>query len=216
MKTDMQVKREVQEELDWDPSINATEVGVEVKDRVVTLSGHLSNYAEKLATEKAVQRVAGVKAVVVELDVRLSHSDKRTDEDIAHAVRSILLWTVGVPEDKVKVQVEKGFVTLSGEVEWGYQSKLADRLASHARGVVRVLNQIKVRATVGAVDIGKEIDQALARHVEREAKRIKVTVVGGTVTLSGTVDSLVEKSVVRGAAWSAPGVYAVIDDLTVE
>jgi len=183
---------------------------------VVTLSGHLSNYAEKLAAEKAVRRVAGVKAVVVELDVRLSHSDKRTDEDIAHAVASILLWTVGVPEDKVKVQVEKGFVTLSGEVEWGYQSKLADRLASQARGVVRVLNQIKVRATVGAVDIGKEIDQALARHVEREAKRIKVTVVGGTVTLSGTVDSLIEKSVVRGAAWSAPGVHAVIDDLTVE
>jgi osmotically-inducible protein OsmY len=216
MKTDMQVKREVQEELDWDPAINATEVGVEVRDRVVTLSGHLSTYAEKLAAEKAVQRVAGVKAVVVELDVRLKGSDKRTDEDIAHTVRSILLWTVGVPEDKVKVQVEKGFVTLFGEVEWGYQSKLAERQASQARGVVRVMNQIKVLATVGAVDIGKEIDRALARHVEREAKRIRVTVEGGTVTLSGTVDSLIERSVVRGAAWSAPGVHAVIDHLTVE
>jgi osmotically-inducible protein OsmY len=216
MKTDVQVKREVQEELDWDPAINATEVGVEVRDRVVTLSGHLSTYAEKLAAEKAVQRVAGVKAVVVELDVRLKSSDKRTDEDIAHTVRSILLWTVGVPEDKVKVQVEKGFVTLFGEVEWGYQSRLAERQASQARGVVRVMNQIKVLATVGAVDIGKEIDRALARHVEREAKRIRVTVEGGTVTLSGTVDSLIERSVVRGAAWSAPGVHAVIDHLTVE
>jgi osmotically-inducible protein OsmY len=216
MKTDMQVKREVQEELDWDPAINALGIGVEVRDRVVTLSGHLGTYAEKLAAEKAVQRVAGVKAVVVELDVRLSGSDKRTDEDIAHAVRSILLWTVGVPEDKVKVQVEKGFVTLMGEVEWGYQSRLAERLASQARGVVRVLNQIKVHATVGAADIGKEIDRALARHVEREAKRIRVTVEGGTVTLSGTVDSLIERSVVRGAAWSAPGVHAVIDHLTVE
>jgi osmotically-inducible protein OsmY len=216
MKTDVQVKREVQEELDWDPAINATEVGVEVRDRVVTLSGHLSTYAEKLAAEKAVQRVAGVKAVVVELDVRLKSSDKRTDEDIAHTVRSILLWTVGVPEDKVKVQVEKGFVTLFGEVEWGYQSRLAERQASQARGVVRVMNQIKVLATVGAVDIGKEIDRALARHVEREAKRIRVTVEGGTVTLSGTVDSLIERSVVRGAAWSAPGVHAVSDQLTVE
>jgi len=216
MKTDTQVKHDVQAELDWDPAINATEVGVEVKDRVVTLSGHLSSYAEKLAAEKAVQRVAGVKAVVIELDVRLKHSEKRTDEDIAHAVRSILLWTANMPDEKVKVQVERGFVTLAGEVEWGYQSKLAERVASQVRGVIRVLNQINVRAAVGAADIGKQIDQALARHVEREAKRIKVDVVGGTVTLSGTVDSLIERSVVRGAAWSAPGVHAVIDHLVID
>src|ERR1700731_2593328 len=168
MKTDLQLKEDIEEELDWDPVVNAAGVGVEVTDRVVTLSGHLASYAEKLAAEKAAQRVAGVKAVVVELDVRLSSTDKRTDGDIASAVRLILNWTVGVPEDAVKVQVEKGFVTLMGEIEWGYQSKLAERSASNVRGVTHVLNLIKVRAKVDVAAIGGDIERARARHAQRE------------------------------------------------
>jgi osmotically-inducible protein OsmY len=215
MKTDLQLKEDIEEELDWDPVVNAAGVGVEVTDRVVTLSGHLASYAEKLAAEKAAQRVAGVKAVVVELDVRLSSTDKRTDGDIASAVRLILNWTVGVPEDAVKVQVEKGFVTLMGEIEWGYQSKLAERSASNVRGVTHVLNLIKVRAKVDVAAIGGDIERALARHAQREAKHIQVAVRDGTVTLSGTVGSFAEKSVARGAAWSARGVHAVVDQLVV-
>lgn len=215
MKTDVQLKNDVLDELKWDPAIHAATVGVEVKESVVTLSGHLSSYAEKLAAEKAVLRVAGVRALVVDLDVRLPDADRRSDEDIALAVRSILNWTVGVPEEKVMVQVEKGFVTLSGEVSWAYQRKLAERTVGHIRGVTRVLNQIQVRADVAPGEIGSSIEQALARHAERESKHIQVKVEGGTVTLSGTVTSLAERNVAHGAAWSAPGVIAVVDNLQV-
>ncbi|MFL9893220.1 BON domain-containing protein [Paraburkholderia sp. RL17-383-BIF-A] len=215
MKSDMELKQQVEDELAWDPAVTVTDIGVEVHDRVVTLSGHPVSYAEKLAAEKAAQRVAGVKAVVVELNVRLPHSDVRTDEEIANAVRSILRWTVGLSEESVKVQVEKGWVTLSGEVDWAYQSHVAMRTVSHMRGVTGVSNLVRIGGNVAALDIGEQIGKALQRHAEREAKHIAVKVDDGTVTLTGSVDSMAERSAVRGAAWSAPGVHAVIDNLTV-
>jgi hyperosmotically inducible protein len=215
MKSDMELKRQVEDELTWDPAVNATDIGVEVRDRVVTLSGHLTSYAEKLAAEKAAQRVAGVKAVVVELDVRLLHSDVRTDEEVANAVRAIMHWTVGLSEEAVKVQVEKGWVTLSGEVDWAYQSHVATRTISQMRGVTGVSNLIQIGGDAAAQDIGEQIGKALQRHAEREAKHIGVKVHEGTVTLTGMVDSMAERSAARGAAWSAPGVRAVVDNLTV-
>jgi hyperosmotically inducible protein len=215
MKSDMELKRQVEEELEWDPAVDATDIGVEVHDRVVTLSGHLVSYAEKLAAEKAAQRVAGVKAVVVEMDVRLLHTEVRTDEEVANAVRSIIRWTVGLSEEAVKVQVEKGWVTLRGEVDWAYQSHIATRTISSMRGVIGVSNLIQVGGDAAALDIGEQIGKALQRHAEREAKRIGVKVHEGTVTLTGTVDSLAERSAVRGVAWSAPGVRAVVDNLSV-
>jgi hyperosmotically inducible protein len=215
MKSDMELKRQVEDELTWDPAVSAADIGVEVRDRVVTLSGHLTSYAEKLAAEKAAQRVAGVKAVVVELDVRLLHSDVRTDEEVANAVRAIIRWTVGLSEEAVKVQVEKGWVTLSGEVDWAYQSHAATRTISQMRGVTGVSNLIQIGGDTAAQDIGEQIGKALQRHAEREAKHIGVKVHEGTVTLTGMVDSMAERSAARGAAWSAPGVRAVIDDLTV-
>lgn len=215
MKSDMELKRQVEDELTWDPAVIATDIGVEVRDRVVTLSGHLTSYAEKLAAEKAAQRVAGVKAVVVELDVRLLHSDVRTDEEVANAVRAIIRWTVGLSEEAVKVQVEKGWVTLSGEVDWAYQSHVATRTISQMRGVTGVSNLIQTGGDAAAQDIGEQIGKALQRHAEREAKHIGVKVHEGTVTLTGMVDSMAERSAARGAAWSAPGVRAVIDNLTV-
>lgn len=215
MKTDMQLKKDVEDELQWDTSVDAAGIGVEVKDRVVTLSGHLKSYAEKLAAERIVQRVGGVKAVVVELDVRLPGESRRTDEDVAGAVRSILNWTVGVPEDKVHVQVEKGMVTLSGEVDNGYQRNLAERSISGVRGLVGVLNDIRIGSTVEADDVGRKIAEALKRHAEREAKHIEVRIHDGTVTLRGSVSSFAERSVARGVAWSAPGVRAVVDNLMV-
>lgn len=215
MKTDMELQRQVEEELAWDPAVSVTDIGVEVRDRVVTLSGHPVSYAEKVAAEKAAQRVAGVKAVVVEMDVRLPHTDVRTDEDIAKAVRTILRWTVGLSEELVKVQVEKGWVTLSGEVDNAYQSHVATRTISHMRGVTGVSNVIRIVCDAAAQDISEQISQALQRHANREAKHIAIKVHDGTVTLTGKVDSAAERSAVRGAAWSAPGVHAVVDNLTV-
>ncbi|CAN7335601.1 BON domain-containing protein [Paraburkholderia sp. DD10] len=215
MKSDMELKRQVEDELAWDPAVNVADIGVEVHDRVVTLSGHPVSYAEKLAAEKAAQRVAGVKAVVVEMAIRLPHKDVRSDEEIASAVRTILHWTVGLSEEAVKVQVEKGWVTLGGEVDWAYQSHVATRTISHMRGVTGVSNLIRIGGDAAAHDIGEQIGRALQRHAEREAKHIGVKVHEGTVTLEGTVGSLAERSAARGAAWSAPGVHAVIDNLTV-
>jgi osmotically-inducible protein OsmY len=216
MKSDKQLKHEVEDELEWDPAVTATEIGVEVSGRVVTLSGHPLSYAEKLAAEKAAHRVAGVKGVVVEMQVRLPRSDARSDADIAEAVRSILHWTVCMPDDAVKVQVERGWVTLSGTVDWAYQSHVALRSISHMRGVVGVSNQIEVRGDVDSGDVATKIREAMQRHAQREARHIDIAVRDGTVTLTGKVDSYAERAVMRGAAWNAPGVRAVVDELRIE
>ncbi|BFG75613.1 BON domain-containing protein [Paraburkholderia terrae] len=216
MKSDRQLKNEVEEELEWDPAVTATDIGVEVTDRVVTLSGHPPSYAEKLAAEKAAHRVAGVRAVVVEMEVRLPQKDERTDEDIGRAVHDIAHWTVGLPDDSVKVQVEKGWVTLTGVVDWAYQAHVVARAIGHMRGVRGVHNRIEVRGKVGSEDIASKIAQAMQRHAEREVRHIGIDVKDGTVTLTGKVGSYAERAVARGAAWSAPGVRAVVDDIIVE
>ncbi|WP_343655285.1 BON domain-containing protein [Paraburkholderia caribensis] len=216
MKSDRQLRKQVEDELEWDPAVTATDIGVEVTDRVVTLSRHPPSYAEKLAAEKAAHRVAGVKAVVVDMQVRLPQKDERTDEDIARAVHDIVHWTVGLPDDSVKVQVEKGWVTLTGAVDWGYQAHIVARAISHMRGVRGVGNRIEVRSHVAPQDIGAQIARAMQRHADREVKHIGIDVKDGTVTLTGRVGSYAERAVARGAAWSAPGVRAVVDDLVVE
>jgi osmotically-inducible protein OsmY len=216
MKTDKQLQQEVEEELEYDPAVTVTDIGVEVNDRVVTLSGHPMSLAEKLAAEKAAQRVAGVKAVVVEMEVRLASADVRTDEDTANAVRAMLHWLAGLSEAAVKVQVEKGWVTLRGEVPSAHLAHLATRTVAHMRGVTGVSNLIEVSGGKAAQDVAEKIGRALQRHAEREAKHIQIKVRDGTVTLTGKVGSYAERSAVRGAAWSAPGVRAVVDDLGVE
>lgn len=216
MKTDKQLRDEVAEELDFDPSINSAQIGVEVTDRVVTLSGHPSSYAEKVAAEKAAQRVSGVKAVVVDMHVRLPNADTHTDEETASAVRSLLRWMVGLDEEAVKVQVENGWVTLRGQVENPRKSYLAARTIGQMRSVTGVTNLIEVSGPKAAGDVAENIGRALQRHAERAAKHVHIKVRDGTVTLTGKVVSYAERSLARGAAWSAPGVHAVIDDLEVE
>lgn len=216
MKTDKQLKQDVEEELEYDPSVDIADIGVEVNDRIVTLSGHPTSYAEKLAAEQAAQRVSGVKAVVIEMEVRLPQADMHTDEDTAGAVRSMLRWMVGLSEEAVKVQVEKGWVTLRGSVSSAHLSHLAERTVGHMRGVLGVSNLIDVSAGHSQQDLAEKISRALQRHAEREAKHIDIKVRGGTVTLTGKVGSLSERAAVRGAAWAAQGVHAVIDDLDVE
>jgi len=211
MKTDLQLKKEVSDELVWEPSIDAAAVGVEVNGGVVTLSGHLSSYAEKLSAERAAERVSGVRAVVVKLDVR--PTGLQSDEALATAARDALQWHVHVPADSVRLRVEKGWVTLSGEVDWAYQSRLAERTVSNLRGVMGVENHIKVRPSMVPPDIVGRIEAALRRHAEREARHITVSMEGSKVTLSGHVDSLAERKAALGAAWSAPGVSSVVDHM---
>jgi osmotically-inducible protein OsmY len=216
MKSDIELKRDVEAELAWDKSINLAEIGVEVSNGVVTLSGHPPSFAEKRAAEKAVARVAGVRGIVVEMDVRLPRHDERSDEDIANTARSILEWTVGLNNQNVQVQVEKGWVTLTGECDWGYQSHAAQRAISHLRGVTGVTDKIHVRGETSTEDIARGIRDAIQRHGEREARHIAIEIDDGTAILTGKVASYAERRLVCGAAKATPGVRAVIDLLSIE
>lgn len=216
MKTDRQLQQEVAEELEWDPAVTATDIGVEVTNGVVTLSGHPPSLAEKLAAETAAQRVAGVKAVVVDMEVRLAKRDQHSDEDVAGAVHAILYWSVAVPNDAVKIQVEKGWVTLTGALDWAYQRHIAARAVGQMRGIRGLTNAIEVRRKVAPEAIGRNIEAAMLRHAEREVRHIGIDVKDGTVTLTGKVGSYAERKVARGVAWSTPGVSAVVDDLVVD
>lgn len=216
MKTDLQLKHDVEAELEWEPAVTASNIGVEVKDGIVTLSGHPASLGEKIAAGQAAQRVGGVRALVVELDVHLPGKDLRTDEDIAHIARSVLRWTAGLSEDAVQVQVEHGHVGLRGAVDYAWQAQTAVRAIAQLRGVAGVTNHIEVRNIIAPERIGQDILEAMRRHADREARHIQVTVHDGTVTLSGKVHSFAERAVARGAAWAAPGVRAVVDDLVVE
>ena len=213
MKTDAQLKKDIQDELSWDPEIHATDVGVIVKDGVVTLTGHLASYAEKYAAERATERVSGVLALVMEVEVRLPSSSKRNDADIASAARNALTWSVVVPDSRIQLKVEKGWITLSGEVEWDYQRKAADKAVRDLLGVTGVSNLIKVAPHVSTTDVQKKIQDALARQAETEAKQLQVIVEGSRVTLRGKVHSWVERQAAQGAAWAAPGVTNVVNEL---
>ncbi|MDO8775814.1 MAG: BON domain-containing protein [Burkholderiaceae bacterium] len=216
MKTDAQLKRDVLAELEWDPSINATRVGVAVNDGVVLLTGHLDTFGEKQAVENAVQGVAGVKAIAVELDVKLEPHHQRSDAEIAAAIETAFKWHALVPEDRIQVKVEKGRVTLSGEVDWHYQRHNAELVVRPVTGVVGVSNNLTLREREASEYVTKRIQDALTRHAEEAAKNIEVVVEAGTATLRGTVATLAERSAVQAAAWSAPGISRVVNELKVQ
>lgn len=215
MKTDTQLKKDVSAELEWDASINSNQVGIAVKDGVVTLTGHLDTFAEKHAIERAVQRVQGVKAIAVEVDVKLDPSHRRSDSDIAMACETALKWHALVPADRIQVTVEKGWITLKGEVDWDYQRQSAEKAVRPLTGVVGVSSAITLKAVTAPSNVANRIRDALARHAEHEAKHIEVMVNGAVVTLRGTVDSWSERSAAFGAAWSAPGVLSVVNEIVV-
>lgn len=215
MKTDHQLKQDVAAELAWDPAVKADAIGVAVKDGIVTLSGHLDTYAEKRAIEKALRRVGGVKAIALELDVRLSSLHKRNDTDIAAAIEQALKWNSVVPPGQVQATVDGGWVTLRGEVEWDYQRVGAEKAVRPLIGVTGVSNDITLKPHATSVGIAADIERALKRQAEREARRITIDLAGSTVTLRGNVNSWRERDAAAGAAWSAPGVRAVINELTV-
>jgi osmotically-inducible protein OsmY len=215
MKTDYQLKADVTAELAWDPAINAAAVGVIVKNGLVTLTGHLDTFAQKHAVERAVRRVAGVRGIVLELDVKLAPEHERSDSDIAQAAIAALRWNSLVPDDRVKVEVEDGWVTLTGQVDWPYQHSSAEQCIRPLTGVRGVTNLVALKPHVSGKDIAGQVSAALTRHAQREAGHIHVTVDGGTVTLSGKVDSLPEHDAAIGAAFGTRGVTSVVDKLEV-
>lgn len=215
MKTDAQLKADVSDELAWDPALDASNVGVTVHQGVVTLTGHLHSFAEKHAIERAVRRVGGVRGIAMELDVKLPAEHQRSDSEIALAATAALGLNSLVPEGKVQVQVENGWVTLTGELDWGYQFASAEQSIRPLPGVRGLYNKISIRPRVDGRDLGAQISAALARQALREARHIDIFVEGGVVTLSGKVHSMAEHDAAIGVAFSAKGVSHVVDHLHV-
>lgn len=215
MKTDVQLQADVIAELQWEPAVDATRIGVEVKDGIVTLAGHVTNYAGKWNAERAAQRVYGVKALVVEIDVTLAGSTHRTDGDIARSAKDVLQWTTDAPADTVHIKVEKGTITLSGAVDWEYQRRDAADAIRNLVGVKSVINMVTITPDASTRVVKADIDSALKRRATRDSNSIKVSVEGGEVTLSGTVHSWVERELANDSAWGAPGVRNVVDHMKI-
>ena len=213
-KADAKLQQDVTNELKWDPSITSTQVSVTAKDGIVTLRGQVPHYLEKFKAEEAAQRVAGVRAVADELDVDLLPSSGRSDQDIAEAAVTALEWHYQVPEG-VKVAVEKGWVTLKGHVDWDYQRLAARDTCSMLLGVRGVTNEIAIKSKVSAGDVKTRIEDALKRSAEEEGRGIQVDVKGRHVTLTGNVHSLTDIELAQLAAWNAPGVTNVQNDLRI-
>lgn len=216
MKTDSEIQRDVMDELNWEPLLNAHEIGVAVKNGIVTLSGAVETYTKKITAEEAAKRVMGVKAVVQDIDVRIAALGKKTDMDIAEAAVSALRWNTNVPDKKIKVTVEDGWVTLEGEVEWEYQSTAAKNAVNNLTSVRGVTNNIKIVSLIKATDIKNKISAAFLRSATIDAGRISISTEGNKVLLKGKVRSYAEKKDAENAAWLAPGVNKVENKLEID
>jgi osmotically-inducible protein OsmY len=208
-RTDAQIQSDVLAELQWEPRVQPNEIGVAVKNGVVTLTGFVDSYTKRWAAEEAAHRVRSVKAVANDIEVRLSTDDKKTDADLAAAAVNALEWDAFVPVDKLDVTVSNGWVTMKGEVEWQYEKQDAERVVRRLTGVTGVTNLITVRPRVAPSELKQKIEKALLRSVETDAERINVEVDGDAVILTGTVKSWAERQEAEREAWAAPGVASV-------
>ena len=215
MKADKQLQMDIKEELKWEPRVRDEEIAIEVHDGVVTLMGTVPDYAQRSRAVRAVERVAGVRAVAQELTVKVPNSHMRSDTDLAHQVVNTLAWDTEVPFQTVKTKVDDGWVTLEGEVEWQFQRNAPERAVRYLSGVKGVTNLLTVKAHASTYDVAQHISAALTRSAEADAKKINVTATGGKVTLTGTVRSWPERADAQRAAWSATGVTEVDDRLAV-
>lgn len=213
---DKQLRQNVIDELNFEPSIHSADIGAAAESGVVTLSGHVPSYAQKLAAERAVWRVKGVKAIAQEIQVRIPGDMKHNDDEIAQRAVNILAWSALVPRESVRVKVQNGMVMLTGQLDWNYQRKAAEADVRKLSGVTGLINDITLKPAVQAVDVKQRITDALRRHAEVEASHVQISVRdGGTVSLEGEVDTWDELQAVVNAAWSAPGVQAVNDQLRI-
>jgi osmotically-inducible protein OsmY len=213
--TDRELQQHVQNALDWDPSIDAAEIGVSAEGHVVTLRGDVRTYSERAAAERVALGVYGVKGVANDINVRPRDAQQRTDNEIAQAVLSTLKWNTLVPEEKITVTVSNGFVTLKGKVDWEYQRKAAANAVRDLIGVRGVANTILLEPHASVTDVKSKIEAALKRSAEVDARRINVAVADGKVILTGNVHSFFERDEARHAAWAAPGVKEVDDRIAV-
>jgi osmotically-inducible protein OsmY len=215
MRSDSELQRDVLEELRWEPSLDPADIGVSVKNGIVTLSGRVPSYAQRLAAEVATKRMYGVRALANEVEVELPGALERTDEDIAAAALGAFKANVLVPADRITVTVSKGWVKLEGEVEWQFEKDAAEKAVTYLPGVVGVTNLIKVAPRVSPAGVRAKIEEALERSAEMDAQRVAVEVEGGKVILAGSVTTCAEREAAERAAWSAPGAHTVENRITV-
>jgi osmotically-inducible protein OsmY len=213
--TDITLRQNILDELEFEPSIDAAHIGVAVEDGVVTLAGHVSSYWEKTTAENVVRRVKGVKGIAEEIEVRLVGQKGTADDEIAKRAVNAITWNVSIPRDKVQVKVQDGWITLTGKLEWQYQKNAAAEAVRGLAGVVGVANQIEITPRVSVSDIKKRIEDALKRDAETEAQAIRVNVLNGKVTLEGKVRAWSERQAAERAAWSSPGVKTVEDRISI-
>jgi osmotically-inducible protein OsmY len=213
---DQALKQKMLDELAWQPGFNEAHIGVAVRGGVVTLTGHVESYAEKCAVERAASRVIGVRALAEELQIRYASGIHQCDEDITTQALDVISWDLSVPKDRIKIMIEKGWVTLKGDVDWRFQKQAAEADISNLLGVMGISNAVEVKPKDQASDVEKQIKAAFRRNAEFEAENIVVTTDGRTVTLTGQVGSYYGRTLAAETAWSAPGVTQVHELLTVD
>jgi osmotically-inducible protein OsmY len=216
MKTDTAIKQDVLDELVWQPNIDETQIGVIVEDGVVTLTGFVNEFQQKLAAENAAKSVAGVKAVADDIQVTFGDDFKKTDKEIAKAVVNALEWNSSVPTDKIMVKVDDGYIYLTGEVTWKYQRDAAKRTIEHLQGVKGVNNTIDIVQKIAPKEVKEKIQKAFQRSADLDAAQVVVNVQGSEVTLTGTVSSIKEKEEAEKATFHAPGVTKVKNKIKVQ
>lgn len=212
---DSALRQDILDELEFEPYVDANDIGVAVEDGIVTLTGHVPSYGQRAAVESAVSRIKGVRGIAQEIEVRFPGQPGTADDEIARRVLNTLKWSTLVPDDKVQVSVHNGWVTLTGKLEWNYQKTGAADAIRNLDGVVGITNNIVLAPRPTSVDVKKHIEGALKRYAEVEANNIQINVAGTKVTLTGKVHNLAERTAVKDAVWATPGVHAIEDRLTI-